>query len=200
MTHRCQEGALCLGGGYGFFPRRTCLRKEAGVIQRQRSQLSKPAQQVNLVCVETAVRLVVDSQADRSHHHLLRCKRYGGDGGEWQLGIRRHFMLPGAVIVDDHRFSRLPHLPDDAFVPFQARPDQVCVYTDANLLFEILTAGIDQENKTVRCAEELSCPADDRLEQLVQFQAADQTQGWSHAGLPGIHFAAAVLLQPVCGW
>ena len=86
-------------------------------------------------------------------------------------------MLPGAVIVDDQRFSRLPHLPDDAFVPFQARPDQVCVNTDANLLFELLAHGIDQEDKAVRCAEELACPADDRLEQLVQFQAADQAQG-----------------------
>ena len=55
------------------------LSKKAGVIQRQGSQLCKPAQQVDLVCLKTALRLVVESQANGAHYHLLRFQGHGGN-------------------------------------------------------------------------------------------------------------------------
>ena len=172
------------------------LGVEAGVVQRDRSQLREAIEDVRGFRAERDAVFGVRHAQDPDHL-APRVERDRHHRVEHTLRIVRRSPIPGVVIGNDHRLAGLPHPSRHALAPAhsEALPVRERAHTDADL--HLIGAGVGQVHEPVLGPHQGRGPAHDGLQHLLRIETPDQPEGHLMEGLQVLVLGAQGPLHPL---
>ena len=125
MAHGGQECTLGLVGGFGLVAGTACLLIQAGVVQRNGSELRKAAQELDLFVAKRAVRFEAIGCANDADDVGAGCEGHAHGSPDHAAVKRWRAARPGVIVIHHQWLARLPDLSGQAFARPQVQADRL---------------------------------------------------------------------------